>query len=198
MKINGTGTNLQFTVFGRSSIGLNYSLTSSFVQATGAVYLGTDGHPYSFALWIRPTIITSGTIIHIASSSGSTSSWSYPVLGFTNMGQITAQGCSANGSVQLIGSSVIVDSWTHLAVTYSQTTSLRLWINGTQIASSPSAFYSETPDVPLVVILGTSPNIAGACSSTSITMGQYRGLMDEFYLYSRELSAANILELFNR
>lgn len=197
MKINGTGTNIQYTALGQNSGSLNFSLVSAFVQATGAVYLGTDSHPYSFALWIRPTAITSGTIIHVASSTGSTSSWSYPVLGFTNTGQISAQGCSANGSIPLIGSTVFVGAWIHLAITYSQNTSLRLWINGTQIASSSSTFNSHTPDVPLVIILGTSPNIAGACSSTSIVAGQYKGLLDEFYLYSRELSAADILDLVN-
>ena len=175
-------------------MGLNFSLSPSFVQATGAVYLGTDAYPYSLSIWIQPTSITSGTIIHVASST-THSSWSFPILGFTSMGRISAHGCSSSGSVPLIGSSLDVGSWTHLAITYSPTTALRLWINGTQIATSSSAFNSSTPDIPLVVILGTSPNLAGACSSTSIVTGQYMGIMDEFRLYSRELSAADILDL---
>ena len=193
--INGTGANVQYFNSGRVDAALDVSNNPSFVQASGLVYLGTDGHPYSIALWIRPTIVTSGTIIHVSPSSGATT-WSMPMLGFLSTGQIRAQACGSSGAVNLTGSIPFVGAWTHVAITYSQSTRFRLWINGTQVASSASSFVSSTIDAPVTITLGASPLAsAGSCVTAGIVTGQYSGLIDEFQLYSRELTAAEILTL---
>ena len=193
--INGTGNNVQYSSLGRVGPALNLTLNPSFVQATGLVYLGTDEHSYSISIWIRPLTITGGTIVHASRSSG-TPSWSMPMLGFRSGGQIEAQSCSSSGPVSLTGPVAPVGAWTHLALTYSSTNRFLLWINGTQFAASSSSFIASTPDAPLTITLGVSPiSAAGSCASTNIVMSQYSGLIDEFQLYSRTLTAAEVFAL---
>ena len=170
-------------------------MNPSHVQASGLVYLGTDGHPFSFAIWVQPATINGGTIIHVSSGSGSTP-WSMPVLGFTSTGNVGVQGCSTTSNgMSLTGPVLSPGVWTHLAVTYDPSSQLRLWVNGTQYVASMSSFTSSTIDAPVTVTLGASPSSVGVCSSGVITTGQYSGCMDEFRLFSRELSAVDVLSL---
>lgn len=91
--INGTGTNVQYSSAGRVNQSLDLSTNPSFVQVTGLVLLGTDGHPYSIALWIRPNTVTGGTLVHVSPTSGVVT-WSLPLLGFTSAGELAVQSCS--------------------------------------------------------------------------------------------------------
>ena len=195
LSINGTSTNIQYSTAGRVGTALDLSINPAFVQASGLVYLGTDGHPYSISLWIQPTVVTRGTIAHVTPSSGAPT-WSMPILGFGNDSRIIAQGCSTSGSVSLSGPTIFTGVWTHVAVTYAQNDRLRLWVNGSQVISSSSSFVSSTIDAAVTMTLGASrANASGSCAGTSIVMGQYRGLLDEFQLYSRALNGSEITAL---
>ncbi|CAF3381336.1 unnamed protein product [Rotaria socialis] len=196
MGINGTGINFAYTASGRISTGLTLLTTVSYVQAGGLVLLGTSTRPYSMSIWINPTVITSGNIIHVAPTTTSIS-WSVPMLGFINTGNLGAQGCSPSGSVSLTGPVVPTGIWTHVAITYGNSNGLRLWINGTQFGASSSAYNYTAPGVPVTVTLGASLSSAGPCSSGVIATGQYHGSLDEFQLHSRELSSTDIWNLAN-
>ncbi|CAF4243708.1 unnamed protein product [Rotaria socialis] len=196
MGINGTGINFAYTASGRISTGLTLLTTVSYVQAGGLVLLGTSTRPYSMSIWINPTVITSGNIIHVAPTTTSIS-WSVPMLGFINTGNLGAQGCSPSGSVSLTGPVVPTGTWTHVAITYGNSNGLRLWINGTQFGASSSAYNYTAPGVPVTVTLGASLSSAGPCSSGVIATGQYHGSLDEFQLHSRELSSTDIWNLAN-
>ncbi|CAF4659189.1 unnamed protein product [Rotaria sp. Silwood1] len=194
--INGTGINYQYATIGRVNESLNLSSNPSYVQATGLVYLGTVGNPYSLAIWIMPITIAGGTIIHVSSNTSGIH-WSMPMLGLTNAGNIIVQSCSVNSSLILTGPAINVGVWTHLAVTYQSTDGLRLWVNGTQYGAASGAYTFSAAGVPVTATLGFSPSIAGPCSSSTIATGQYTGLLDEFYLFSRELSSTDVWNLAN-
>lgn len=49
----------------------------------------------------------------------------------------------------------------------------------------------------VVATLGSSLNGTGICAADLIAMGQYKGLIDDFQVYSRELSASDIATLVN-
>ena len=166
------------------------------MEAAGLVYLGTDSYPFSVAIWIRPNTVAGGTIAHLSRTLAG-APWSMPILGFTNAGNIAAQVCATNSSVSLTGTTLSVGVCTHVAITYSPSNRLRLWINGTQTTVSPSNFASSTIDEPVTMRFGASAGSAGVCAAGAISMGQYAGLLDEFRLYSRELSAADITNLAN-
>lgn len=194
--INGTGTNVQYAANGRVNTSLDLTVNPSFARVTGLVYLGTSGHPYSLAIWIRPISVSGGTIAHVSTSSG-TGSWSFPMLGLTSGGNLVAQSCGPSGSQSISGPSVTVNVWTHIVMTHSSSNGLRLWVNGVQVSSSGSGFVWTAASTPAMLTLGTSITSAGSCASTTISTGQYMGSMDEFRLFSRELVAADISTLAN-
>ena len=192
--INGTGVNYTFSNAGRMNQSLSLSINGSYVQATGLVLLGTSGQSYSFSIWIKPTIVTEGTLIHVSQNTTGFG-WCIPMLGFTNTSQIGVQSWNLS-SVGLIGPVITPDVWTHITVTYSSTNGLRLWINGTQYGSNTSPYNYAAADAPVTVTIGSS--LGGTlCATGTIKMGQYYGYVDEFQLYSRELSSSDIYNLAN-
>ena len=194
MGINGTGTTVSYST-GRVNQSLALLGTPSFVQATSLVLLGTVGQAYSLAIWIKPITTAGGTIIHVSSATSGLG-WCMPMLGFTNTGYVGVQ--SWNGSsVSITGPLAVVNVWTHLAVTYSASNGMRLWVNGAQYGAATSGFSYLTAAVPVTATLGSSTGGTGSCASSVITMGQYRGYLDEFRLYSRELSSTDVSQLAN-
>jgi hypothetical protein len=74
---------------------------------------------------------------------------------------------------------VPANTWTHLAVTYDATT-IRLYVNGTQVATAPSSGDLLASDNPL--------RIGG-----NLIWGEYySGLIDDVRVYNRVLTAAEI------
>ena len=72
-----------------------------------------------------------------------------------------------------------VNAWTHVALTYDGAT-LRLFVNGTQVATRATTGTIQTTDNPLW-IGGNSP------------YGEYfHGLIDEVRVYNRALTQADI------
>lgn len=194
MAINGTGTSVSYGT-GRVNQSLALLGSSSFVQATGLVLLGTQGQAYSLAIWIKPTATAGGTIIHV-SQFASGVGWCIPMLGFTSSGYVGVQSWN-NGAVSITGPLVIPNVWTHLVVTYGSSNGLRLWVNGAQYGAASGGYTYTAATVPVTATLGSSTGGTGNCATGVITMGQFHGYLDEFRLYSRELSASDVSALAN-
>jgi hypothetical protein len=157
--------------------------------------LGVIDQAYSFSIWIKPSVTNSGTIIHV-SALATGIGWCVPMLGFTSGGAIGVQGWNGR-SVNLTGPIVTANVWTYLTVTYSSSNGIRLWVNGTQYGSASAPFSYSAANASVTVTLGSSLSGIGYCGTGVIVVGQYHGYMDEFQLYSRELSAADISDLAN-
>ncbi|CAF2119223.1 unnamed protein product [Rotaria magnacalcarata] len=120
-----------------------------------------------------------------------------PMLGFVNPSHIQAHGCSTSGSTTLIGSTVSAGIWTHIAVTYGAFNGLRLWINGGQFATSSAVYNYSVVDLPVTMTISSYFASSDSCSLSNIMTGQYFGLVDEFQLFSRELSSTDALSFAN-
>ena len=117
------------------------------------------------------------------------------MIGFNSLGQIVANGYNSTGLISIVGPIINVDQWTHIVVTFKQTNGLRLYINGVLYAQSNPFVYAAS-GVPMTVTLGQA--LSGFnCSSGGIQSGYYRGQIDEFAIYSRELSQADITIMAN-
>ncbi len=67
-----------------------------------------------------------------------------------------------------------------------------------QYGGDVSAYNYTAAGIPVTLTLGSSLNGTGVCSPAGvINMGQYYGYIDEFELYSRELSSTDIFDLAN-
>ena len=192
--INGSGFNHSYTNSCRVNQCLTLLNNESYIQAERLVLLGTSIQSYSFSLWIKPIITTGGTIIHVSRNSNGLG-WCVGMLGFNNSGGILAHGW-LGGLVVVPGPLIAANVWTHVAITYSSSNGLRLWINGTQYGSGSAAYNYSAAGVPVFATIGSC--LSGCtCAAGTINRGQYYGYIDEFKLYSRELSSTEIYDLAN-
>ena len=184
---------------------------SSFVQMSGLRRLGTQNYSFSFALWLKPTSVNNGTIVHLSSNTQGTG-WCgksiinlfllyshilflmsvVTLMGFSARGQLVNSIRTTTSLVNITSMVLPTHSWTHIVSTYSVTNGLRLYINGT-LFGSVNGFIHSADGSLMTVTLGNSLN--GSNCTSAVPSVPYEGFMDEFRLYSRELSQADICEL---
>ena len=173
---NGAISAAAWTPLGRFGNALSFNGTSSLVRVAGSPSLNLTS-AMTLSAWIRPTAPQSGwrTIIqrqvdayllHAGSADG-------PLR--------PAGGGTFAGSVDYVAGPTAspAGAWTHLAVTYDGA-ALRLYVNGTQVATRARTGTIETNNNPLW-IGGNSP------------YGEhFPGLIDEVRVYNRALTQAAI------
>ena len=195
-QIDGTAIGLS-SDGGRIRQSYLFNTTASYFQVEGLILLGQTYRSFSFALWLRPivSVTNGGTILHTSQTTNGLG-WCYQYLGLSSAGQIVVYIPGAEGAVELTGPVLIVDEWIHIAVTHSRKNGLCLYINGLLYNQSAPFIYQPSSQ-PMIVTLGQSLS-GSACSRGSIQSGYYRGQIDEFYIYSRELSKKDITMLINQ
>ncbi|CAF3958888.1 unnamed protein product [Adineta steineri] len=176
-QITGVAVGLTSGDGGRVGQSYLFNTTSSYFQITGLVLLGQSYSPFSFA------INANGT------------GWCIAFIGLSSQGEILALGYNGNSTVQVTGPVLVVGQWVHIVETYSQLNGIRLYINGILYGQSDAFVYAAF-GAPMVVTLGQPLKGAG-CYHGGIQSGNYRGEIDEFYIYSRELSQMDITTLAN-
>ncbi|CAF1572527.1 unnamed protein product, partial [Adineta steineri] len=183
---------------GRVGQSLLLYTNSSYIQITGLVLLGQSYSPFSFAVWIRPliSVTNGGTILHVSEYSNG-QGWCVPFIGLSHSGEIVVQNYGSLGGVNAItGPVLMVGQWVHIVETYSNLNGLRLYVNGT-LSGQVNPFTYAAHNGPVFVTLGQSLVGAISCSNNKVYMNYYQGDIDELYIYSRELSQADITTLAN-
>ncbi|CAF4148249.1 unnamed protein product, partial [Adineta steineri] len=141
------------------------------------------------SLWVQRTSTGGGTLVHILSPNGG--SWCLDFMGFSSSGQIV--GATWDGDFEeVVGPILSTSVWVHVAITFSQTHGLRLYVNGGLIGSTGGIAYAASGSSN-TVILGSSRGVRSCAKS--ITPGTFYGYLDEFRVYSRELSATEVSAL---
>jgi hypothetical protein len=190
------GTAVGLTSGDGGRVGQSYIFTtnSSYFQVTQLVLLGQSYSPFSFAMWLRPLSLNGGTILHVSSTTTGLG-WCMPFIGLSSSGQIILNGFDGSSLYQITGPVLTVGQWVHIVQSYSQTHGIRLYVNGILNGQS-SAYVFGASTVLMTVTLG-QPLSGIACGHTGIVPGFYRGEIDEFYIYSSELSQAQVTTLAN-
>ena len=194
--INGLAVGLSSGDGGRVGQSYLFNSTSAYFQVTSLLLLGYSYSPFSFAMWLRPvgSVTNGGTILHVSSANDGTG-WCLKLIGLNSLGQIIAAGYDGSTTPQVTGPVLTVGIWVHIAYTYSQTNGIRLYVNGA-LYGQTSAFIHAKPNAPLTVTLGQALN-GGPCGQGTFVNGNYRGQIDEFGVYSRELSQSDVTALAN-
>jgi hypothetical protein len=194
--INGTGIDTSFAP-GRVNEAIVFNMTRSYLQINNLVLFGTPYWPYSFAFWIYPYSTKNGTLIHVWNPSAATT-YCMPMIGFSASGSIVAQIWNSTQILPIGGPVISPNTWSHIAHTYSPTDGIRLFVNGTLMASNSAKSTNPAASAPLNVALAYCVNTTlCSCASGSIVPGQYHGMMDEFQFYSRQLNTSEVLALAN-
>ncbi|CAF1407394.1 unnamed protein product [Adineta steineri] len=142
------------------------------------------------SLWVQRTSTGEGTLVHQSSQTDG-DGWCTVPIGFSSTGNITATAWKPDK--QITGPVLSINAWTHIATTYSPTNGLILYVNGTSVGGT-GAQNNDAPSEVVILTLGNSLS-GGGCSSQSIATGTFYGYLDEFRVYSRELSATEIYAL---
>ena len=195
LKISGSVEGSISFVSGRRGQALRIChVPDSYLTVGGLVLLGRDGQPYSFSIWINPSVRQSSIVIHMSRYSDGTTLWCVPMMGLNNAGQLITRSWAGSGyTVIVMGPSVPLHSWTHVVSTYSVSAGLRLYVNGSLCnCSSPFTFVGSGG--PNHIFVG-SARAATTSSWWPEIAGQYSGAVDELQVYSRELTANEVNEL---
>ncbi|CAF3977923.1 unnamed protein product [Adineta steineri] len=175
---------------GKVNQGLNFSLSASYYQIPGYVLIGVKSSSFSMSLWVQRTSTGGGTLVHYSVQTNG-KGWCIVPIGFSSAGNIIATVWAPQN--QVTGPILSVNTWTHIATTYSQTYGLTLYVNGVFVGSTAPQS-NDAPDTAIILILGNSLG-GGGCNSQSIVTGIFSGYLDEFRVYSRELSAIEVSAL---
>ncbi|CAF1153575.1 unnamed protein product [Adineta steineri] len=144
------------------------------------------------SLWVQRTSIGGGTLVHYSSQADGTG-WCIAPMGFSSAGNIVATVYKPDNHVT--GPVLSVNTWTHIATTYSQKNGLTLYVNGASVGST-GAQPNDASGAVVILTLGNSLSGSSGCGFQSITPGTFSGYLDEFRVYSRELSATEVFALF--
>ncbi|CAF1196432.1 unnamed protein product [Adineta steineri] len=142
------------------------------------------------SLWVQRTSTGGGTLVHYSTQTDG-KGWCTVPIGFSSAGNIIATAWVPDN--QVTGPVLSINTWTHIATTYSQMNGLTLYVNGVSVGST-GAQNNTAPSTIVILTLGNSLNGDG-CNSQSITTGPFSGYLDEFRVYSRELSARGVSAL---
>ncbi|CAF4041475.1 unnamed protein product, partial [Adineta steineri] len=175
---------------GKENQGLNFSLSSSYYQISGYVLLGIGNSSFSMSLWVQRTSTGGGTLVHYSVRTDG-QGWCTVPIGFSSDGYIIANVHTPD--TQITGPVLSINTWTHIATTYSQTHGLTLYVNGVSVGNTDAQPY-DVPNTPVILTLGNSLS-GGGCNSQAIAPGPFSGYLDEFRVYSRELSATEVYAL---
>ena len=197
--LHGTQINTAL-VSGRVNQGMRFTGSSSFFQAYGFYTLGwgvVTGRPFTIALWVNPASISGSTIVQVSLVQNS----SFSPAGIINLMGFWAVGGSGSGQFitqtygwqTIVGPFLPLNTWSHVAFTFSTTRGNTQYVNGVLIGSTGAMGFSY----PWTGMLWLNLGYNFCWSSQYIPCNGYQGSVDELYVYNRELSASEIWTLAN-
>ncbi|CAM4773690.1 unnamed protein product [Rotaria magnacalcarata] len=188
--INATAFGVLSNVTGRVNQAIQFN-SGPYISYTyyPFYFLGVSAYSYTMALWAKPTgSYSAKTLVYVTASSG----WCVHFVVTTSSGVLTANSWMGN-AVGATGPTLTLNTWTHIGYTYSTANGVRLYING-NLYSSTGSFTFSASGAPMLIRLGGD---GGGTSCSPGYGGAFTGALDEFYLYNRELTAAQIWALAN-
>ena len=194
LQLNATVVGELSLTNGRSGLSLLVGHVNSsylrFRQSRSTWHIRTGLLPSRFGS--KPYDMKPASIIHLSAKAAGAGKWCLSLMGLNSTGELIV--FSWNGSlITLVGPVLSTYQWTHVAMSYDRNDGLKLYINGTLHSSTPTFPYAA-PGTTNYLFVGTSP-ASTSCATNGYINGQYEGELDEFRLYSRSLTAAEVLIL---
>lgn len=189
-EIHGIGNEVEF-----ENNSLLFDRIDSYFESSASVLLAINNRSYSFSIWINPLQTNNSILLHAYQINSSNDRWCFAFLRFNSQRQIQAQSQSNGGLIHVIGPPISSNVWTHIVQTYSPSNCVRLYINGSLYNSSTACDYRSS-STPIMLRLG-AVLVHGneTCLNTTIDGKVYAGFMDEFRVYSRELTLTDVQKL---
>jgi hypothetical protein len=172
---------------------MSFNNSAAYLQIGDLTSLGVVNKPFSIALWIRPHSL-SGTVVFVAKNAGDTG-WCIPFIGFANNGSIVAQIWTGSYPYVLGPTLSTCSVWYQIVETWSSTNGLRLYIDNVLVASNPSVTTYAASGVSDYVTVANRPS-SGCTIGVIGSQTAFYGDIDDFRIYSRELTADDVCALY--
>ncbi|CAF4567046.1 unnamed protein product [Rotaria socialis] len=136
--------------------------------------LGVSNQPHTYSLWVKPTSSYAlSTILFVTTPTY----WCLSIIMMTPSCHIVLSSYDG-GLVSVLGPIIPLNTWTHVGATYS-----------------PRAFNYTAAGTSLDVFIGSDGGYGMYCATGSSS--GFTGSIDELFVYSRELTASEILAAAN-
>ena len=145
----------------------------------------TNPAAYTIALWVKPARTDAAAVVTRTDASGPTTSWSHQLR--INPSGAFQHYLWVGAERNVPGATAIVpDTWYHVTITAENNGPMRLYVNGQEDAASISTAGT---------LWATGDRIYVG-SNSGHGMGWFQGAVDDLRIYDRELTAAQIKEMF--
>jgi hypothetical protein len=193
--LQNTQQSISFVSSGHSSQAIYFNNSLSFIQINDLTALGIINQSFSISLWIRPYSLE-GILVFLSKTALGTQ-WSIPIIGFATNESLVGQILDTQVISILDLISLTTSIWSHIVLTWSSTNGLLLYVNNIIVASLSSATSYTASSAQNYLTLGNSPSGTTTCTPGLIpSMMSFNGDIDEFRVYSRELSVDDVCALY--
>jgi hypothetical protein len=121
------------------------------------------------------------------------------LLGFASNGAIVAQVLTSSANIVTATGPVlpVSSSWIPAIQTWSSTNGLKLYVNNTLVSSVTASTFLASGTTPNYLTLGNClSGCGGGCSNGLVASpGPFIGAIDDFRVYSRELTSIDVCTL---
>ena len=192
--INATAAGVR-PVMGPVRNALNFGASGAYYQGSGFTVLNLVNHSFSVALWVRLEN-QSGIFLTIANSASC-----LLVLGIRNsdyrLVAYLPNATNTNTGVNLIGASLTVNQWVHVALTWSAENQAQIYqATAFQGRNNNAVRLNNGRGEPMSMTIGMDRGTADCRGADGIDMSkEFVGSIDEIYIFSRELQQNEIQRL---
>lgn len=177
---------------GSHSVDLNGSNEDITVNTSSGDYIRGGYNAKTVAFWMRADVTSSGsTRLGIFDFGGSDDG-----LAMYIQSNNLYAGVAGNNTRRSISASYSSTGWNHIALVYSAS-SLRLYVNGAQVAANTSLGFTSVGSTSSGSIIGDDNGSTAFSTSTSY-FGQFNGRFDDFYVIDKALSVSEITKIMNQ
>jgi len=187
---------------------LYFSTSTSYFQSKCYPHPDYGTPPFTISLWVNPDSLTGGgSLVHSSNWQNGSGTNCFDILALTSTGTLVAQILISGGVVvnATQGPIIPANTWTHIAMVFSSTYGIRIYTNGeltaVSIAISMNTWTFYEPQYITLgnnSPLGPSGGVSCKVGSIPVVAGAFKGGIDEFRLYNRELDSHEICVLANR
>lgn len=151
--------------------------------------------PITVEAWINPAQVTVGTIASKYDSSIFEPSWAFLILQGQLRFSVIGPDASTYRYADTADPVVATDVFSHVAATFDPVTQeIKIYVNGTSVLAPVGADSSIVP----TLLASTAPVRLGRfIESSGPSANWFNGLIDEFAMYDRVLSSAEIQAIYN-
>ena len=193
----GDGSQYTYVPSIRSPQAISFQGTNESHFVIEDVYaLGIINQPFSIVYWIEPQALV-GAIVHLSSAADGRD-WCMPYMGFNVNGSIFGEILGAGVNAIAADDLLPTQAWSHVAQTWSPTNGLRLYVNSTLVESNSTLTSNGASQVSMWVFLGSGVKGLNYCAKGAMPSKRpFAGAIDDFRIYSRELTVIDICTIQN-